>query len=56
MLLRRTEKLPEGDDWLHELKFDGSPNDAILNHTVKGAAVYDPLSRKWNSALSPARP
>jgi bifunctional non-homologous end joining protein LigD len=23
MLLRRTEKLPEGHDWLYELKFDG---------------------------------
>jgi ATP-dependent DNA ligase len=23
MLLLRTEKLPEGQDWLHELKFDG---------------------------------
>ena len=23
MLLLRTEKLPEGPDWLHELKFDG---------------------------------
>jgi bifunctional non-homologous end joining protein LigD len=22
MLLLRTEKLPEGPDWLHELKFD----------------------------------
>jgi ATP-dependent DNA ligase len=23
MLLLRTEKLPEGGDWLYELKFDG---------------------------------
>ena len=23
MLLLRTEKLPEGKDWLYELKFDG---------------------------------
>jgi bifunctional non-homologous end joining protein LigD len=23
MLLLRTEKLPEGSDWLYELKFDG---------------------------------
>ena len=23
MLLRRTERLPEGPDWLYELKFDG---------------------------------
>ena len=24
MLLLRTEKLPEGGEWLHELKFDGA--------------------------------
>jgi ATP-dependent DNA ligase len=23
MLLLRTDKLPEGDGWLHEVKFDG---------------------------------
>ncbi|HEY1754327.1 MAG TPA: non-homologous end-joining DNA ligase [Bryobacteraceae bacterium] len=29
MLLLRTEKLPEGPDWLYELKFDGYRSEAI---------------------------
>src|ERR1700757_4250294 len=29
MLLLRTEKLPQGPDWLYELKFDGYRSEAI---------------------------
>ena len=32
MLLLRTEKLPEGPDWLYELKFDGYRALAITDH------------------------
>jgi bifunctional non-homologous end joining protein LigD len=34
MLLLRTEKLPEGQDWLHELKFDGYRAMAIKSSGV----------------------
>ena len=33
MLLLRTEKLPEGKDWLYELKFDGYRALAIKSGT-----------------------
>jgi hypothetical protein len=34
MAAQPVEKLPEGDDWLYELKLDGSPYSAIVNRCI----------------------
>jgi hypothetical protein len=33
-------ELPEGDEWLYELKLDGSPYSAIVTQILKVAGVF----------------
>src|SRR5258708_19481570 len=55
MLLLRTEKLPEGHDWLYELKFDGYRALAIKRGGpgALSSPNANPLTRRAPSTAAP---
>ena len=41
------EKPPEGDDWIHEVKFDGYRSQTIIDET--GVRIYSRRGLDWTS-------